>query len=74
MGWIIGIIVVIGVIASLAQSDDLLSKIMVFAGFLIIVGLITSWFFSFMSVVSYISGVVLIGALVIKVFQKIFMK
>ena len=74
MWWIIGIIVIIVILRNLAESDDLLSKIMLFAGFLLVLGAITSNFFGFMAVVTEISGLVLIGSIVFKVFQKIFIK
>lgn len=74
MWWIIGIIVIIVIVRNLAESDDLLSKIMLFAGFLLVLGAITSNFFGFMAVVTEISGLVLIGSIVFKVFQKIFIK
>lgn len=74
MWWIIAIIVVIMIIGNLAESDDLLSRIMLFAGFLLILGAITSNFFTFMGVITEISGLVLIGSIVFKVFQKLFIK
>ena len=74
MWWIIGIIVIIVILRNLAESDDLLSKIMLFAGFLLVLSAITSNFFGFMAVVTEISGLVLIGSIVFKVFQKIFIK
>lgn len=74
MWWIIGIIVIIIIVGNLAESDDLLSKIMLFAGFLLVLGAITSNFFGFMGVVTEIGGLVLIGSIVFKVFQKIFIK
>ena len=74
MWWIIGIIVIIIIVGNLAESDDLLSKIMLFAGFLLVLGATTSNFFGFMGVVTEIGGLVLIGSIVFKVFQKIFIK
>ena len=66
MWWIIGIVIAIPVIGTLAESNDLSSKIMLFSGFLLILGLITSSFFEFI-------GFVLIASLVFKVFRKIFL-
>lgn len=72
MWWIIGIVIVIAIIGGLAESNDLSSKIMLFSGFLLILGFITSGLFEFMSVVTELSGFVLIASLVFKVFRKIF--
>lgn len=78
MWWIIGIVIVIAIIGgiaeSIAESDDLLSKIILFAIFLLILGAITSSFLSFMGIIAKISGFVLVASLVFKVFQKIFLK
>lgn len=74
MWWIIGIIVIIAIVGGLAESKDLSTKIMLFAGFLLILGAITSNFFGFMGIIAEISGLVLIGSIVFKVFQKIFIK
>mgnify|MGYP001653124842 CR=1 FL=1 len=73
MWWIIGIVIVIAIIGALAESNDLSSKIMLFSGFLLILGLITSSFFEFMGFVAELSGFVLIASLVFKVFRKIFL-
>ena len=72
MWWIIGIIVIIAIVGGLAESKDLSTKIMLFAGFLLILGAITSNFFGIMGIIAEISGLVLIGSIVFKVFQKIF--
>jgi|GEM_PF-5829609 len=74
MWWIIGIVIVIAIIGGIAESDDLLSKIILFAIFLLILGAITSSFLSFMGIIAKISGFVLVASLVFKVFQKIFLK
>ena len=74
MWWIIGIVIVIAIIGGIAESDDLLSKIILFAIFLLILGAITSSFLSFMGIITKISGFVLVASLVFKVFQKIFLK
>lgn len=72
MWWIIGIIVIITIVRGLAEPKDLATKIMLFSGFLLILGLTTSKFFGFMGTIAEISALVLIGSTVVKAFQKIF--
>ena len=76
MWWIIALFVILVVNTQIGNSDDLLSKIMVFASFLFILGSITSNLFELkiMSLISELGRFAVIGGLILKVFKRIFIK
>lgn len=74
MWWIIGLIIFACIVTKLAQSKDMVSKIMLFTIFLLVLSLFISRQFTFMVFVTEISSVILLGTFVIKVFQLIFLR